>query len=82
MASLAGLMVLDKVGSRRAISAIAPYSLARVEGVSSGQATLLTSTGDMVSVPVKNLITNRAIQGTLVVSRPVVGAAFAFKEIR
>lgn len=82
MASLAGLMVLDKVGSRKKTQQESPYVLGRLEGISDGRVTFLTSAGDSVSVPIKNIITNRAIQGTFVVSRPVVGAAFAFKEIR
>ena len=80
--SLATVSVLSKLSARSSLPPAEPSSLATLEGVSSGRATFRTISGDRVSIPLKNVITNQALTGTFVLVRPKHASSYAYKEIK
>jgi len=81
MISEAGLSVLKKLSQRQATPDKSPSETAQFVGASNGMATFTTSTGDTVTMPVRNVITNQAWTGTFSIVRPRYGYSSAFKEV-
>ena len=81
MIDQAGLAVLRKLSQRQSAPQRSPSETAQFVGVSNGMATFRTSTGDTVTMPVRNVITRQAWTGTFSIVRPKYGYPSAFKEV-
>ena len=79
--SPAGFAVMAKISRRQQLPEKSPSETAEFIGVSNGMATFKTSTGDMVAMPVRNVITRQAWTGTFSIVRPRYGYSSAFKEV-
>jgi hypothetical protein len=80
--SLATLSILSKLKARSSRPLAEPSSLATFEGISNGRANFVTIDNDRVSIPLKNVITNQALNGTFVLVRPNYSNSYAYKEIK